>query len=207
MIERCTRPCSCQIGHRAKWVVLTGGPGAGKTAALELARRTFCQHVIILPESASVVLKCALLHANEPTARRAAQRVIYHMQWECEELLRSEPAALVLCDRGLLDGVAYWPDGEDGFVKSLAIDKGAILNRYDAIIHLRTPSILQGYNHVNPVRLESATEAAQIDEAIWRAWSDHPHREIIQSQDHFQKKADQVLAILKSLIPDCCKGE
>ncbi len=31
-------------------MVLTGGPGAGKTAILELVRRTLCPHVALLPE-------------------------------------------------------------------------------------------------------------------------------------------------------------
>jgi predicted ATPase len=38
-----------------KLVVLTGGPGAGKTALLEVVRRHFCEHVVVLPEAASIV--------------------------------------------------------------------------------------------------------------------------------------------------------
>ncbi len=36
-------------------VVLTGGPGAGKTAALEVIRRLYAPHVQVLPEAASIV--------------------------------------------------------------------------------------------------------------------------------------------------------
>ena len=36
-------------------MVLTGGPGAGKTAVLEVVRRTFCEHVTVLPEAASIL--------------------------------------------------------------------------------------------------------------------------------------------------------
>ena len=45
-------PCACAEVHRRRRVVLTGGPGAGKTAVLELIRRSFCRHVLVLPESA-----------------------------------------------------------------------------------------------------------------------------------------------------------
>ena len=38
-----------------KRIVITGGPGAGKTAILELARRDLCAHVEVLPESARIV--------------------------------------------------------------------------------------------------------------------------------------------------------
>lgn len=38
--------------HKRRRVVLTGGPGAGKTATLELIRQSFCEHVHVLPEAA-----------------------------------------------------------------------------------------------------------------------------------------------------------
>ena len=44
--------CECDQPHVPRRVVLTGGPGAGKTAVLELVRRSLCRHVRILPESA-----------------------------------------------------------------------------------------------------------------------------------------------------------
>lgn len=37
--------------HKRKTIVLTGGPGAGKTAVLELVRQQFCAHVEVLPEA------------------------------------------------------------------------------------------------------------------------------------------------------------
>ena len=46
----CTRPT-----HDARMVVITGGPGAGKTALLELARRDLCEHAAILPEAAGIL--------------------------------------------------------------------------------------------------------------------------------------------------------
>ncbi len=47
--------CECTIGHAPALVVLTGGPGAGKTAVLEIVKRNFCEHVQILPEAAGIV--------------------------------------------------------------------------------------------------------------------------------------------------------
>lgn len=34
--------CECSENHQPRRVVLTGGPGAGKTAVLELIRQSFC---------------------------------------------------------------------------------------------------------------------------------------------------------------------
>ena len=48
--------CSTQKSRR---IALTGGPGAGKTAVLELARRLLCEHVHILPEAPGIVFRVA----------------------------------------------------------------------------------------------------------------------------------------------------
>ena len=48
--------CACTDVHKRRRLVFTGGPGAGKTALLELIRQSFCSHVKVLPEAAGVVL-------------------------------------------------------------------------------------------------------------------------------------------------------
>ncbi len=48
-------PCACESPHQGKRIALTGGPGAGKTAVLELLRKYFCKHVRVLPEAASIL--------------------------------------------------------------------------------------------------------------------------------------------------------
>ena len=49
------KTCDCSETHKTRRVVLTGGPGAGKTAVLELIRQNFCKHVKVLPESAGIL--------------------------------------------------------------------------------------------------------------------------------------------------------
>ncbi|MBL0889768.1 MAG: hypothetical protein IBJ19_04065 [Gemmatimonadaceae bacterium] len=46
-------------------MVLTGGPGAGKSAVLELARLFFCDHVRRLPEAAGIVFGLFLINISE----------------------------------------------------------------------------------------------------------------------------------------------
>ena len=55
-LRRGSQPCQCvHDAHGARLIAVTGGPGAGKSAVLELAARSFCAHVGILPEAATVV--------------------------------------------------------------------------------------------------------------------------------------------------------
>jgi hypothetical protein len=80
--------------------VLTGGPGAGKTAVLELIRQQFCSHVQILPEAAGIVLGGGFPRTGSAELRRAAQRAIFFVQRELENIGDADDAAIVLCDRG-----------------------------------------------------------------------------------------------------------
>lgn len=196
--------CRCTEVHHRRRVVLTGGPGAGKTALLELIRQSFCPHVHTLPESAGVVFGGGFPRSEEPTWRRAAQRAIFHVQRELEVIGDTHNAALVLCDRGTVDGLAYWPGAPEEFWGSLGVGHQDELARYDAVIHLRTPPAGLGYNHRNPLRIEDARIAAQIDERLLEAWADHPRRIVIPSETSFLRKATHALEALRGELPTCC---
>ncbi len=47
-------PCDCTRQHEPRRIVLTGGPGAGKTAVLEMVRHVVCAHVVLVPEAAAI---------------------------------------------------------------------------------------------------------------------------------------------------------
>ena len=198
--------CSCTEVHHPRRIVLTGGPGAGKTAVLEMVRTSLCQHVHVLPEAASIVFGGGFPRHDDPTCRRAAQRAIFHIQRELEITGEAHNPAIVLCDRGTIDGLAYWPDPTRDFWEAAGTTLDAELARYDCVIHLRTPAVGRGYNHVNPVRTESAHDAAKIDERIWQAWSGHPRRFIVAATDDFLDKAAQALGLLQAELPPCCAG-
>ncbi len=198
------RACDCSAAHRPRRVVLTGGPGAGKTAVLELVRRHFCRHVDVLPEAASILFSGGFRRGATQAARCAAQRAIFRVQRELEVVAEAETsAALTLCDRGTVDGFAYWPRPDDFFI-SMGTTRREELRRYDAVIHLRTPPV-EAYNHDNPVRIETAVEAAAIDARIIEAWAGHPHRQFVESSPDFVDKARRAIALLEEWVPPCCK--
>ena len=198
--------CECAEPHQRRRVVLTGGPGAGKTAVLELIRQYFCEHVRVLPEAATIIFGGGFPRDDAVECRRAAQRAIFYIQRELESTGDSHNPTIVLCDRGTLDGLAYWPGDPEEFLLSVGTTRDDQLARYDAVIHLRTPAADHGYNHQNPVRTESAAAAAQVDARILQAWERHPRRFVIESTSDFLDKAAEALRILRDEMPDCCKG-
>lgn len=198
------KPCDCTERHQTRRVVLTGGPGAGKTAILELIRLFFCEHVRTLPEAAGILFSGRFPRSDRPDLRRAAQRAIFHVQRELESTVASENLAVVLCDRGTVDCSAYWT-GEGDLFTAVSTTRDAELRRYDAVIHLRTPTSPDAYNRDNPLRIESLEEAAIIDARIAEQWSGHPRRFFIEPTEDFLGKASHALARLRSEVPECCR--
>ncbi|HSN26394.1 MAG TPA: ATP-binding protein [Kofleriaceae bacterium] len=195
--------CRCTLPHTPKRIVLTGGPGAGKTAVLELVRKSLCEHVRVLPESAGILFTGGFPRGTTPGLRRAAQRAIYYVQRELETI--DGEAAIELCDRGTVDSLAYWPGPED-FFAGLGTSLTEQYARYHAVIHLRTPPPGNGYNQLNPLRIETPAEASAIDERIARAWAEHPQLYTVPASADFMAKATRALEIIHSELPPCCRA-
>jgi len=199
-------PCGCQEPHVSRRIVLTGGPGAGKTAVLELVRQYFCEHLKVLPESAGILFGGGFPRGSGLGERQAAQRAIFFVQRELETAAESVGnPAIVLCDRGTVDGWAYWPGPEDLW-RAVGTTRAAELARYAAVLHLKPPSQENGYNLANPVRIESADEAQLIDRRITAAWEGHPRRHVVESASDFLEKAMRALEILRDELPECCRS-
>ena len=180
-----------------KRIVVTGGPGAGKTASLEMARRTLCEHVGFARESASIVFGGGFPRERSEGAEHAAQRAIYHVQRELEALYDEHTdLQAVLCDRGTIDSEAYWPGERADFYRQLRTTHDAELARYALVIHLRPPSDGDGYERAG-LRIETAAEAARIDARIERAWRGHPRRVFVEHTPDFMAKVRRVLSLVE----------
>ena len=196
--------CGCADTHPMQRIVLTGGPGAGKTAVLAIVEQSLCQHLRVLPESAGIVFGGGFPRTDALVARRAAQRAIYFMQRELEAATMTGDVAIALCDRGTVDGSAYWP-GPDSLWDEVGTTAERELARYSAVIHLRTPPLAMGYDHSNKLRIESAVEAHALDDRIAAAWASHPRRFEIAATSSFLDKAARTIEILRGELPECCR--
>ncbi|MBY0516900.1 MAG: ATP-binding protein [Bacteriovoracaceae bacterium] len=200
--------CACKnVEHETRRIVITGGPGAGKTAVLEIARKNFCEHIAILPEAASILFGGGFPRGESFPMKKASQRAIFHIQRELEQIIEDEKkSAITLCDRGTIDGLAYWPDSEAQFWKDVGTSKEKELARYAAVIHMRSPSLDKGYNHQNPIRTETALEATAADLKIEHAWDGHPHRYFVASENDFLSKVALAIKLIKKHLPECCQS-
>lgn len=201
--------CEChERTHSPQFIVLTGGPGAGKTDVLKLVQQMFCPHITIIPEAASIVFGGGFFRRDTLPAQKGAQRTIFKVQQELERItLEEQTAAIAICDRGTIDGLAYWPESDLSFWEDIGSTKQGELSRYKAVIHLRTPYLSQGYNLKNPVRIESEHEAQILDQKLLNIWSEHPNHYIIKAEDDFSSKALKALTTIQMFLPECCYQE
>ncbi len=77
------------------------------------------------------------------------------------------------------------------------------LARYQAVIHLRTPAIDQGYVG-DRIRVESPRQAERLDERILAAWAEHPNRTVVAASTDFAAKALRALELVRAQLPACC---
>ena len=188
--------------QRSLRLVLSGGPGGGKTTAADLFRRELHDRVVVVPESATIMFGGGFPRVSDPDARRAAQTAIYHVQRNLEDVQSARfPDRVLLCDRGTLDGAAYWPGERDGFFRAMGTTFERELGRYDAVVFFETAAAggLQTEGG-NPVRVESDAEALVLDAALRALWSQHPRYYLVPHRPSFFEKISMGLAILQSLV-------
>lgn len=195
-------------------IAVTGGPSGGKTTLIEALKKEFGHKVKIVPEAASILYKGGFPRIKNYSGYFHAQKAIFATQQEIENLtLENYQETLIVCDRGSLDSLAYWPDTEAHFFYSFSTTREKELMRYQWLLHLDT-AMESDYDTTNMVRTENFNEALLLNEKIKKSWEGHPQRFIISASSDFftkMKKSTQIVegvlngksySEIKSLISD-----
>lgn len=176
-------------------IVVTGGPGGGKTTALDLFQRELKSAVKIVPEAATLLFGHGLDRRVGDADPLPLQRSIYRMQTGLEAIFRDcYPERLLICDRGTLDGLAYWPGVEAEYFASLATSYEREAARYGAVIFFQSAAIQgEDVRSNNPYRSEDSRTAAALDERLRRVWERHPGFHYIPTEASFMRKINRGL--------------
>ncbi|MBN8537824.1 MAG: AAA family ATPase [Deltaproteobacteria bacterium] len=190
-------------------VVLTGGPGGGKTTAADLYRREIGDQVIVVPEAATLLYMGGFPRGGVNGVRRATQRAIYQVQTNLEDAQSSYyKNRVLLCDRGTVDGAVYWPDTPADFFNHLGTSLEKELSRYDAVIFFETAAVggisIEGGN---PARIESLEEALELDKKLKALWSQHPQFVFVPHNISFIKKVTTGLEAMAKIITQKHRGQ
>ena len=192
-----------QVTKRCR-IAMTGGPGGGKTTAADLFRRELGEQVVIVPESATILFGGGFPRATQIDARRSAQTAVFHVQRNLEDVQAAlYPDRILLCDRGTVDGAAYWPEGCDEFFGAMGTSLAAELERYDAVVFFETAAVAGlAIEGGNPVRQESLEQARILDAELRSLWSNHRRFLFVPHDQSFFRKLGVALTLLQAITEE-----
>lgn len=195
-------------------IVITGGPCAGKTAAMSRIKSEFEKMgytVLIIAETATELITGGIASWTCSSVYEY-QLLQAKLQIEKEEIFYSAALnmqgkkILIFCDRGLLDNKAYLTNDEYlKLLKDLNTDESQITDRYDAVFHLCTTAKgAENFYTVsnNSARTETPQQAIVIDDKIISVWKEHPYFRIIDNTTDFSGKIQRLIAEIFTFI-DC----
>jgi predicted ATPase len=195
-------------------VVLTGGPCAGKTSCLQAIRERLGEQVVAVPEAATLLLGSGFPppgHDRIACTRSewiaSFQGAILSMQQTLEDSFgRLAPACrarLIVCDRGVLDGAAYWPGGRAAFLSHFGLSLEECFARYRSVVHLQSLAETQPHRYGsegNAIRYENLTDALRVEAAVRAAWQGHPASIVLAAEMDLDAKIARVLEHLRNLL-------
>ena len=193
-------------------IVITGGPCAGKTTALSWIQNAFIEKgyaVLFVPETATELISGGVAPW---TCRTNAdyQNCQMRMQLEKEKVYEQAARAmkqdkvLIVCDRGELDNKVYMDeDTFESVLRTVNASEVELRDQYDAVFHLVTAAkgAEEFYTTANnEARIETAEEAAAMDDKFIAAWTGHPHFRVIDNSTDFTNKMRRLLAEISSFL-------
>ncbi len=167
-----------------------------------------------MPEAATLLLGSgfpppghASIHGSPEEWVEAFQGAILSIQQEMEasfeRLARNCRVRLIVCDRGVLDGAAYWPAGRESFLHYFGQSLDACFARYRSVLHLQ--SLAESHPHLygpegNASRYEGVTDALRVEQAVRAAWEGHPGLILIPAEIEPRSKIARVLESIETLL-------
>lgn len=185
-------------------IVLTGGPCAGKTTAMNWIQNNFQKQgykVLFVPETATEFITGGIT-PWEMRTNLDFQSCVLDFQLEKEAMFDRAASEmpfdkiLIVCDRGTLDGKAYISKKDFNYMlKSKGLSETKLKDSYDAVFHLVTAAkgAKKFYNLDNEARTESVEDAARADDLVMAAWTGHSHLRIIDNSTDFDEKMRRLM--------------
>jgi predicted ATPase len=195
---------SSVLSPRPFRIVLTGGPGAGKTVISKRIAAEFPERFVLVPEAATQVYDALQTRWDklDLQGRRDVQRKIYRFQVEQENrTLANHPGKTLLLDRGTIDGAAYWPEGPEAYWRDLQSSLESELKRYDAVLWLESAAALGLYDGdaSNVCRFEDADGAIKSGQTLLELWGGHPTLRRVGAFANLEEKVAAVSKLLMGL--------
>ena len=193
-------------------IVITGGPCAGKTTAMNWISNAFSERgydVLFVPETATELITGGVAPW---TCKTNSDYQHCHMRFQLDKEKVFEQAAkvmkkdkiLIVCDRAALDNKVYMDEATfESVCRFVGASEVELRDQYDAVFHLVTAAkgAEEFYTNANnAARIETVEEAAAMDDKFIAAWTGHPHLRVIDNSTDFTDKMRRLIAEISSFL-------
>lgn len=199
-----------------KKIVLTGGPGSGKTTVLDELVNNYKNKgykVIVVPETATEIITSGISPVDGTVSMLDFQELVLLSQLSKEKIVNrtllftQEENIIIFYDRGTLDGLAYV--NEDGFEKVLqglkfdGINSNVLklLSAYDLVIDLVGSKDFYTREN-NKARSEDPDKAMEVGKSTLKAWLGHNKLKIVLPKEKVEDKTNEVIRIIDESLKE-----
>lgn len=185
-------------------IVLTGGPGGGKTTILKRIAdklRKDGYNVFVVPETARTFLEGGIkanpkdreytLKFQDAILKEQLAREQYTEEFA--KMTNNSQKTIIIYDRAIMDNRAYLDSQEDFdfLLKQNNLSEKDVINRYDLVIHLVSLAATDKNTYVNDdERAENPEEAKDRDEKTGNAWLLHRNMKIVMPTSTIEEKEE-----------------
>ena len=194
-------------------IVLTGGPCAGKTTALNAIKKNLEGKgikYITIPETATELILNRMVPNSNYTYE--FQTLVLERQYQKEQsaiayakkIYANEDKVVILCDRGIFDNIAYLHSKEEfqRMLKEHNFQEQLLLSSYDLVLNLFSLASCNPklYSLNNEARLENVEEAKLADERTANAWANHYNIKLLDSSISLQEEQNLIIKYIQDTL-------
>ena len=192
-------------------IVLTGGPGSGKTSVKDGIIKHFTiqgYQVLFVSETASELINGGIkCFGNNCVSLIDFQEYVMKLQLLKEDIYidaanKLGKDVIVIFDRGTIDNFAYMNDDESSILIDRVLNdktKSDLLNRYDAVIVLKSSKDFYTTEN-NKARSENVNDALELGNKTLNTWIGHKKLKIVGPKATMFDKINEVLNIINELL-------
>lgn len=183
-------------------IVITGAPSSGKSTTMQLIRRDYSDRIVVVPESAAVLLAGGFpAPAHDDLEQiRAFQLAIIQTHISLEEIFSKQNPEInwMLLDRALVDGAGFWPEGPESYFKEFKIDPEKEFARYDFVLFFELPD-KSAFGGVNNLRFHNYEQSLESEKRLQEVWREHPRFIEITATADFDEKIQSAVAVINEI--------
>lgn len=190
-------------------IVLSGGPKSGKTTLMRILAEEFADDLQFMPEVATLLHDHVGVKVPTPGTPQHARysRHLTLAQIALEDAADIQAHAdgklASLCDRGIVDNIAYLAGGNEEFERVTGVDLRSAYGRYDlpVVLALAPREVFEDRARGgNASRKETYDEAVPLDARTYGVWRIHPYTQFVGNEGGWDNKALAAVSIVRQFL-------